>query len=83
MEKSGKKPQTQHDASCDGPRVNRDVPRTLATRNNVVHSAISNMSLRGLVCLFALLCSLFMVTSKNRPVPFGEPPSDAVDHVNP
>ncbi|KAI9566681.1 glycoside hydrolase family 92 protein [Boletus coccyginus] len=41
------------------------------------------MNLRGLVCLIALLCSLCMVTPRNRPVPFSEPPSDGVDHVNP
>ena len=81
MVNSGKKPQghTQH-AACDN--VSPDVPQTRATRSAVINSSVFNMSLRGLVCLIALLCSLSMVTTRNRPVPFSEPPSDAVDHVN-
>lgn len=80
MTGSDKKPHTQHGA-CDG--VSPDVPQTRATRSAVVNSPVFNMILGGLVCLIALLCSLSMVTTGNRPVPFSEPPSGAVDHVNP
>ncbi|KAF8547214.1 glycoside hydrolase family 92 protein [Imleria badia] len=85
MANSSKKPHTHH-AACDG--VGPDVPQTrTATRNAVVNSdntSVFNTSLRGpMVCLIAILCSLAMVTPRNRPVPFSNPPSDAVDHVNP
>jgi predicted alpha-1,2-mannosidase len=81
MVNSDKKPQghTQH-ASCDS--VGPDAPQTRATRSAVVNSSIFNMSLWGLACLIAL-CSFSIVTTRNRLVPFSEPPSDAVDHVNP
>ena len=35
----------------------------------------------GLVALIAVIYSLFTAAPRNRP--FSEPPSDAVDHVNP
>ncbi|KAF8834840.1 hypothetical protein BDN67DRAFT_975745 [Paxillus ammoniavirescens] len=41
------------------------------------------MSMRALLCLTVLLCSFFVATQKNAALPFRDPPSDAVDHVNP
>lgn len=80
MANSGNKSHAQQ-AACDG--VSPDALQTRAMRSPAVNSSVFNMSLRGLVCLIALLCSLCMVTPRNRPVPFSEPPSDGVDHVNP
>lgn len=80
MTNSGEKPHTHRAARDD---TDHDVPETRATRSALANSAILTMSLRGLVGLIALLCSLYMVTPRNRPVSFSEPRSDAVDHVNP
>lgn len=80
MANSSKKPRT-HNAERHG--IGHDVSETRATRSALAKSSILTMSLRGLVGLTALLCSLYMVTPRNRSVPFSEPRSDAVDHVNP
>lgn len=70
-----------HDAAWDG--ASPDAPQTRTTRSALASSSALTMGLRGLVGLIAVICSLAMVTPRNRPVPFREPRSDAVDHVNP
>lgn len=83
MADSGEKPRIHGAARDDGAASGPGVPQTRTTWNALANSSTLNMTLRGLVGLIALLCSLSMVTPRNRPVPLGEPRSDAVDHVNP
>lgn len=75
MADSGKKSHIL-DAARDG--ASPDVPQTRATRTTTLTT-----SLQGLVGLIALVCSLSIITPRHRPVPFSEPRSEAVDHVNP
>ena len=85
MANSSKKLHTRH-AACDDPGP--DVPQTRTTTQSAAvgsgNSSVFKTSLRGpMVYLIAILCSLAMVTPRNRPIPFRDPTSDAVDHVNP
>ncbi|KAG9309751.1 glycoside hydrolase family 92 protein [Chiua virens] len=58
-------------------------PQTPTSRSVQNKPSALTMRSRGGVCVIAFLCSLLFVTPRNRPVPFREPCSDAVDHVNP
>ncbi|KAF9224665.1 hypothetical protein BS17DRAFT_780264 [Gyrodon lividus] len=60
-----------------------DASQTRVVETSLAHSPALTMNMPVLLGLTILLCSLCVATTKKNPLPFHDPPSDAVDHVNP